>query len=102
MTFSSSRHPALAYWWSMTPAFAGAGLFRKPVPTPAPGRLFRDHALNQRSRPSRLSFLVFGDHLYKTHGHLLDVGSRQRLGERSEFGRLLDDQFELHARVVCR
>ena len=22
------------YWWSMTPAFAGAGLFRKPVPTP--------------------------------------------------------------------
>src|SRR5215469_16222950 len=36
---SSNRHPALHYWWSMTPAFAGAGLFRKPVST------FRDHAL---------------------------------------------------------
>jgi hypothetical protein len=33
--------------WRMTPAFAGAGLFRKPVPTPhqVRGRLFRDHAL---------------------------------------------------------
>jgi len=30
----------------MTPAFAGAGFFRKPVPTPdqVRGRLFRDHA----------------------------------------------------------
>src|SRR5262252_10353744 len=31
--FSSNRHPALAFWWSMI-------FFRKPVPT------FRDHALN--------------------------------------------------------
>ena len=33
----------------MTPAFAGAGLFRKPVPAPdqVRGRLFRDHALTQ-------------------------------------------------------
>src|SRR6266576_7313758 len=30
--FSSNRHPALAYWWSMI-------FFRKPVST------FRDHAL---------------------------------------------------------
>src|SRR5262249_41721643 len=30
--FSSNRHPALAFWWSMI-------FFRKPVPT------FRDHAL---------------------------------------------------------
>src|SRR6516162_10383202 len=40
--FSSSRHPALHYWWSMTPACAGAGLFRKPVST------FRDHAPKSR------------------------------------------------------
>src|SRR5262245_42431066 len=26
--------PPLLVCWSMTPAFAGAGLFRKPVPTP--------------------------------------------------------------------
>src|SRR5262249_13137898 len=61
--FSSNRHPALASWWRMTPAFAGASLFRpgfarrsikphevrwprlraggKPVST------FRDHALNR-------------------------------------------------------
>src|ERR1700739_2679745 len=36
---SSNRHPALRYWWSMIPASAGTGLFRKPVST------FRDHAL---------------------------------------------------------
>src|SRR5215470_5032184 len=39
--FSSNRHLALAYWWSMI-------LFRKPVSTPdqVRGRLFRDHALS--------------------------------------------------------
>src|SRR6516165_4901130 len=37
---SSNRHPALHYWWSMIPAFAGTSLFRKPVST------FRDHALS--------------------------------------------------------
>jgi hypothetical protein len=37
---SSNRRPSLNYWWSMIPAFAGAGLFRKPVST------FRDHALS--------------------------------------------------------
>src|SRR5262249_33257445 len=38
--FSSNRHPALAFWWSII-------FFRKPVPTPdqVRGRLFRDHAL---------------------------------------------------------
>jgi hypothetical protein len=32
---SSNRHPALHYWCSMIPAFAGTSLFRKPVSTPA-------------------------------------------------------------------
>jgi lipopolysaccharide transport system permease protein len=31
--FSSNRHPASAHCWSMTPASAGAGLFRKPGST---------------------------------------------------------------------
>src|SRR5262249_41446249 len=42
--FSSSRRPALDYCWSMTPAFAGAGLFRKPAST------FRDHTLTPVAR----------------------------------------------------
>src|SRR5262249_14428378 len=43
--FSSNRHPALAFWWSMI-------FFRKPVPTPdqVRGRLFRDHALVNSTR----------------------------------------------------
>src|SRR5215831_9670801 len=46
--FSSNRHPALTYAWSMIPRVEPEGmLFRKPVPTPdqVRGRLFRDHAL---------------------------------------------------------
>jgi hypothetical protein len=31
--FSTNRHPALPYWWSVIPACAGTGLFRKPVST---------------------------------------------------------------------
>src|SRR5262249_58929835 len=49
--FSSNRHPALPFWWSMI-------FFRKPVPTPdqVRGRLFRDHALTRRgSLRARLS-----------------------------------------------
>src|SRR3954451_6535599 len=52
--FSSSRHLALLYCWSMIPRVEPEGmLFRKPVPTPdqvrdqVRGRLFRDHALRQ-------------------------------------------------------
>src|SRR5215471_15791279 len=44
--FSSNRHLALSFWWSMI-------FFRKPVSTPVQGRgrLFRDHALgNSRAR----------------------------------------------------
>ena len=37
---SKISHPALHYWWSMIPEFAGTSLFRKPVST------FRDHALS--------------------------------------------------------
>src|SRR5215471_4066844 len=39
----------------MTPAFAGAGLFRKPVRTPdqVGGRLFQDHALARRGSASK-------------------------------------------------
>src|SRR5262249_21907477 len=45
--FSSNRHPALAFWWSMI-------FFRKPVPT------CRDHALNVPRiwRGSRLRAVV--------------------------------------------
>src|SRR5215471_16055351 len=48
----------------MTLAFAGAGLIRKPVPTPdqVRGRLFRDHALREQRRcaTARRGRTVFG------------------------------------------
>src|SRR5262249_34416253 len=58
--FSSNRHLALIYCWSMIPRVEPEGmLFRKPASTPdqVRGRLFRDHALApvRADRPPRLS-----------------------------------------------
>src|SRR5215467_9953621 len=55
----------------MTPAFAGAGLFRKPVPTPDQdrGRLFRDHALGVESQ-----YVVLGQSEFADWCSIFDAG----------------------------
>ena len=45
MIFSSSRHPTLAFWWSMI-------FFRKPAST------FRDHALDAAAAQNGIDFIL--------------------------------------------